>query len=81
MKRKTHRPFAGLTWSQLTAIRDVMWASRYASRNSRAVWALTQKAVPLMTYDRRGLMLTKAGVAVWNAMTEWRPDLYQAKTI
>ena len=73
---KTHRPFAGLTWSQISAVRDAAKPSRYARTCRRAQWSLSQKSVPLIELSKHGWCLTSAGQDVWLAMQQWRPHLY-----
>jgi hypothetical protein len=75
---KTHRPFAGPTWAQISAVRDAAKPSRYARTCRRAQWSLSKKSVPLIKLSRHGWGLTSSGQDVWLAMQQWRPDLYFA---
>ena len=73
---KPHRPFAGLTWDQIRAVRDVAKHSPSPRTCRRALWSLSRKRVPLIEHTKHGWGLTSAGQDIWLAMQQWRPDLY-----
>lgn len=82
MSSRSHRPFEGLTWAQLCALRNVY--TGYYKSCRRAIWALSKKKVPLIvgtlhhnhftTYE-----ITDEGLKVWVKMKNWRPDLFKEK--
>lgn len=75
MPRNNHRPFLGLTWPQLRAVRKTAHGRGYTS-DRRALWALSKKSVPLIELGTK-VKLTEAGEDVWRNMQNWRPDLYR----
>lgn len=81
MGNRNHRPFAGLTWAQLTTLRSVHQRHHFDNYDKRALWALSKKRVPLLVKITDGhtthYVLTDEGHAVWQKMKEWRTDLFK----
>lgn len=72
---KAKRPFAGLTWAQLSVLHKA--ASSEKPHYSRAIWVLSQMENAPIKRDKNGVALTDFGHQIWAQMKEWRPDLYE----